>query len=478
MYTLKDTPCGDVVGKEVCIFPGEVRNLFPRDVALQNLQAESYIGTTLWSFDMKPIGLIAVIGRKPLENAHFAESVLKLAATRAASELERKQAEEAKMLVEQKLHQSQKMEAIGQLAGGVAHDFNNKLMVILGYAQLSKLNIHDRDKLVNYLDEIVRAAEHSRDITFRLLAFSRQQVVSPLVLDANRTIAEALKSLARLIGEHIAITFDPYDKLWSIRMDPVQLDQVVMNLAVNARDAMPDGGTFAIETRNITLDTDSCSSISDATPGDYVMISFRDTGTGMNQDTLTHVFEPFFTTKEIGKGTGLGLATIYGIIRQNSGFIEVTSNVGDGTEFNVYIPRFGASKQETFITVDTLPAGSSSLLLVEDDDAVRTVVSLFLEEIGYTVYEAATPAVALELARDLSRPIDLVLTDYVMPGMNGRVMMERILELRPQLRCIYASGFSSEHVQLSKEAYFIQKPYNLTTLGGLLHRVITGCEEQ
>lgn len=387
-----------------------------------------------------------------------------------------RQTELDKSKLERQLHQSQKMEAIGQLAGGVAHDFNNKLMAILGNAELAKMDIHDSNKVLSYLDEIRRAAEQSRDITYRLLAFSRQQVFIPQVLDANKILAEILKSLSRLIGEHISISFDAYDKLWNIHMDPVQLDQVVMNLAINARDAMPDGGSIIIETRNITLDVDSCSLNADAAPGDYVLITFSDTGTGMNKETMTHIFEPFFTTKAAGKGTGLGLATIYGIIRQNSGYIDVTSNIGYGTEFKVFIPRFSDSITAAVKIADTLYTGNCSILFVEDEDAVRSVTSLFLKKIGYTVHEAATPRAALELARDLSIRIDLVLTDYVMPEMNGKLMMERILEQRPGLQCIYASGYSTDNVQLSEEAHFIQKPYDFIKLSGVLKQVISGTD--
>ena len=467
-YTLKDTPCGDVVGKQICVFPREVRNLFPKDAALRDLQAESYVGTTLWSLDMKPIGLIAVIGRKHLTNSHFAESVLKLVAIRAAAELERKQAEEAKMVMEHQLHHSQKMEAIGQLAGGVAHDFNNKLMVILGKAQLAMMDIYDSTKMYGYLHEIRRAAEHSRDITYRLLAFSRQGVISPEMLDANRIIADSLKSLSRLIGEHVSITFDPDDKLWGVRMDPVQLDQIVMNLAINARDAMPDGGTFAIETRNITLDNVSCRTILDAVPGDYVRITFSDTGTGMDKVTLEHIFEPFFTTKAVGQGTGLGLATVYGIIGQNNCFIKVTSKPGAGTDFTVYFPRCDSSQKEGPKLEETLPESGGSILLVEDEDAVRSVTAQFLHKIGYTVHEAATPHAAIELVRDLSIRIDLIITDFVMPEMNGLVMMERIRGIRPTIKYIVASGYSTGHALLHDMSHsgitFIQKPYDFAKL--------------
>jgi PAS domain S-box-containing protein len=382
-----------------------------------------------------------------------------------------------KTKLEKQIHLSQKMEAIGQLAGGVAHDFNNKLMVILGNVELVKMDIHNSDKVLNYMSEIHRAAEQSSEITCRLLAFSRQQVVTPQVLDANEIIADSLKSLSRLIGEHISILFEPYGHLWNIRMDPVQLDQIVMNLAINARDAMPDGGSIAIETRNITYSINSCSSI-DAASGDYVMLSFSDSGTGMNKETIDRIFEPFFTTKEVGKGTGLGLATIFGIVRQNNGFIDVTSHVGYGTEFKIHIPRFNEPTKETVKIAETLCTGSSTILLVEDEDAVMSVTSQFLLEIGYIVHEAATPRAALELARDLSIHIDLVLTDFLMPEMNGRVMMEQILELRPQLLCIYASGFTTEHVLLTEDAHFIQKPYDLIKLSGYLKRIHSNEQEQ
>jgi len=475
-YTLKDTPCGDVVGKQVCVFPREVRKLFPQDIALQDLQAECYVGTTLWSFDMKPIGLIAVIGRNHLVNSKFAENVLKLVAIRAAGELERRQSEEARAVLLQQLHQSQKLEAIGQLAGGVAHDFNNKLMVILGNADLAMMDIYDSGKILGHLVEIRRAAEHSRDITYRLLAFSRQEVISPKELNANKIIADSLKSLSRLIGEHIAITFAPDDKLWCIRIDPVQLDQIVMNLAINARDAMPNGGTFAIETRNITMDRAGCSAILNAVPGEYVRITFCDSGTGMDTDTLTHIFEPFFTTKEIGRGTGLGLATVYGIIGQNNCLINVASQPGQGTSFSIYFPRCEPATSERLKAVELPVPCSGTILLVEDEDAVRSITAQYLKRIGYTVYEAATPHAALKLALDFSIPFDLVMTDFVMPEMNGLVMMERVHNIRPGLKYIVASGYSTDpalqHEVSHSSSTFIQKPYDFSKLKEHIARVI------
>ena len=479
-YTLKDSPRGAVVSKKVSVFTCEVQKLFPNDTLLQDLQAESYMGITLWSYDMKPIGLITVIGRNKLLNAGFAESVLRLVAIRAAGELERRQAEDVRTQLTRQLSQSQKMEAIGQLAGGIAHDFNNKLMVILGNSNLAMMDIFDSNKMMGYLEEIHRAAEHSRYITNRLLAFSRQEVMSPQSLNANLLIADSLKSLTRLIGEHVSITLDADDKLWSIRIDPSQLDQIVMNLAINARDAMPDGGTFAIETRNITLDSDACGTILNALPGDYVRITFTDTGTGMDSDTLTHIFEPFFTTKEIGKGTGLGLATVYGIAGQNNCLLKVASKPGQGAEFNIYFPRCDIPVQVASERVEIPTQCSASILLVEDEDAVRTVTALYLKKIGHTVYEAATPHVALEFARDFSLHFDLVLTDFVMPGMNGLVMMEQMREIRHDLKYIVASGYSTGHELLQEVSQenisFIQKPYDFSILNDYINRALTNSE--
>jgi|GEM_PF-1742146 len=382
--------------------------------------------------------------------------------------------ENERQQLENQLQHSQKMEAIGQLAGGVAHDFNNKLMVIMGAASLAKMEINNRSKVLKYLQEINCAAEHSRDITQRLLAFSRKQVISPQHLNANDSIAETIPPLSRLIGENILITFLPDENLWTNRIDPAQLDQIVMNLAINARDAMPDGGTLRIETRNVTLDNCGHRPIAHFAAGDYVEITFADSGVGMDSETLAHIFEPFFTTKDVGKGTGLGLSTVYGIISQNNGFIDVTSTPGSGTNFKVYIPRYDEPTKEIAKTNDTVYAGNSSILLVEDEHPVRSVTSNFLNKIGYTVYEAATPCAALELVRDLSIKIDLVLTDYVMPEMNGWIMMEKVREIRPDIKCIYASGYSADNVLLCEASdsgsNFIQKPYDFIKLSKLLNR--------
>jgi CheY-like chemotaxis protein len=295
-------------------------------------------------------------------------------------------------------------------------------------------------------------------------------------LDINHIIADSLKSLSRLIGEHISITHVPAADLWSIKLDPVQLDQIIMNFAVNARDAMPDGGVFAIETQNVTLDTINHYSIVEFVPGEYVMITFSDTGIGMDQETISHVFEPFFTTKSVGKGTGLGLASIYGIITQNSGFINLTSSLGNGTTFNVYFPRHFATTIKAAKVDGSDSTGCGAILVVEDEDAVRRTTALILKKFGYTVYEAESPRKALELIRDSTLELDLIFTDIVMPEMNGVVLMEQIREIRPNIPYIFASGYEENHIFLRKmlevENNFIQKPVDFNKLSVLINQLI------
>jgi len=387
----------------------------------------------------------------------------------------RKRAEAEHEKLQLQLNQAQKLESVGRLAGGVAHEFNNKLMVIMGSAELAYMNMHDHERLSRYLNEITRAAEYSRDIAAQLLAFSRKNLTIARVVNPNRIIEETAKTLPRLIGEHIRCTFLMADNVWSIRIDPVQLDQIIMNMAVNARDAMPDGGEFSIATGNWTLDKTDCESITDAVPGEYVRISFRDTGIGMDNETISRIFEPFFTTKEIGKGTGLGLATIYGIVRQNDGYIQVVSEPGHGAEFLVYLPRHKDAPHEK-LAVDCVPlSGSGSILLVEDEEAVRKMALIFLKTLGYTVHEAVSPMHAIELASDPSIAIDLVITDVVMPEMNGKVMMDRIGEIRPGIPSIYVSGYSSDVLPIDGECdglHFIQKPYNMKLLSEYIRKVM------
>lgn len=381
---------------------------------------------------------------------------------------------EQRKLELQLLH-SQKLDAVGQLAGGIAHDFNNKLTVILGCVELTHMDIDNPAKIREYLDEITTAAEHSQQMTMQLLGFSRQQAVMPIVLDANSCIAETRKSLSHLIGEHISFTFTPENNLWYIEIDPVQLDQIVMNMTINARDAMPNGGVFSIETHNVTFNQEQSKQRIGTLPGDYVCITFRDTGTGIDQNTLEHIFEPFFTTKEQGKGTGLGLATVHGIIHQNRGVIEVSSVPGKGTTFTVYFPRHHEHPQDNHTDHEAVQSGSGSILLVEDEKALRETSALLLQKIGYTVHTAESPGKALKIAADLTLGLDVVFTDMVMPEMNGIELVERIREVRPNIKSVFASGYSTEFPtgeQMAHHTVFIQKPYDLKKLSGILKNMI------
>ncbi|MDD5286200.1 MAG: PAS domain S-box protein [Desulfuromonadaceae bacterium] len=382
---------------------------------------------------------------------------------------ELKKGEQERDLLQQKFNQSQKMEAIGRLAGGVAHDFNNKLTVIMGYAELLRMQAKNMDEeKITPLEEILKAASHSCEITRKLLAFSRSEVISPQKVDLNILIADARKSLGRLIGEDIKLEFKQTADLWPALLDPTQIDQIIMNLAVNARDAMPDGGLFSIEAENVHIDEHCVHEIPNAQSGDYVQLTVSDTGCGMDKETLQHIFEPFFTTKEAGKGTGLGLATIYGIVSQNRGFINVYSEAGFGTTFKIYFPKMTSEKglTTTQVTGTAVTHGSGTILLVEDDESLRKMVAEMLKEIGYTVLEAESPLNAIELCgSDDLKHIDLIVTDVIMPGMNGKEMSDRILENRPNIPVLFMSGYTADVITskgiLEESVHLIQKPFNL-----------------
>jgi PAS domain S-box-containing protein len=392
---------------------------------------------------------------------------------------ERKQAEKEKARLEMQLIQAQKMESVGRLAGGVAHDFNNMLGVILGYAELIKSRLAAEDPLFKDLLEIEKAANHSRDIARQLLAFSRKQLIEPRPLDLNDLVTNTQKTLSRLIGEDIELCVIAGKDLWEINFDPSQVDQILINLAVNARDAMLNGGKLTIETANVRLDEAYCREHLAITPGDYVTLVVSDSGVGIDQEILSHVFEPFFTTKEVGKGTGLGLATVYGIIKQNGGFIYIDSEPGRGTAFKIYIPR---NMQEDEIAAKTedsvVVSGSETILLVEDEGMVRGMTTAMLERIGYTVLVAETPQEALLFCEKNDVPIDLLLTDVVMPGMNGTELRDRIEGIRPGIKVLFMSGYTSDvighHGVLDKGMHFVQKPFSLKGLARKVRDAIEG----
>ena len=382
--------------------------------------------------------------------------------------------------LEQQLRQSQKMEAVGRLAGGIAHDFNNLLMVISGYSEFLLERLGAEPHLRGPAQEIASASERASSLTRQLLAFSRKQMLAPRIVNLNDVATENLKMLTRMIGEDVDLVLIPGADLWSVRADSGQIEQVIMNLAVNARDAMPSGGKLTIETANVTLDDEYARFHAPLRPGDYVMFSINDTGAGMDQETQSHIFEPFFTTKG-PKGTGLGLSTVYGIIKQSGGYIWVYSEIGKGTTFKIYLPRV-ASATETAAQV-TAPAkfqrvdpGTETILLVEDEANLRYLARQYLEKQGYKVIEAADGAVAMQIAVAHEAVIHLLLTDVIMPGMNGRELAQRISQIRPNVKVLYMSGYTENVIghngTLEAGVLLLQKPFNLRDLKSKVREVL------
>jgi len=382
--------------------------------------------------------------------------------------------------LEQQLRQSQKMEAVGRLAGGIAHDFNNLLMVISGYSEFLLERLGAEPHLRGPAQEIASAAERASSLTRQLLAFSRKQMLTPRIVNLNDVATENLKMLTRMIGEDIDLVMVPGKNLWPIRADAGQIDQVIVNLAVNARDAMPSGGKLTIETSNVTLDDDYARFHAPLRPGDYVMIAISDTGAGMDSETQQHIFEPFFTTKGT-RGTGLGLSTVYGIVKQSGGYIWVYSEVGKGTTFKIYLPRV-ASAGETATQVAApveyrkVEPGTETILLVEDEANLRYLARQYLEKQGYKVIEAADGAVAMQIAVAHEAVIHLLLTDVIMPGMNGRELAQRISEIRPNVKILYMSGYTENVIghngMLDAGVRLLQKPFNLRDLKSKVREVL------
>ena len=385
-----------------------------------------------------------------------------------------KQAEEALEQSREQLRQSQKLESVGRLAGGIAHDFNNMLTVINGYSDLTLRRLQDGDPLRRNVEEIKKSGERAANLTYQLLAFSRQQILQPVVLDLNEAIADTTKMLQRLIGEDVQLTTVLNTKSGKVKVDPGQFTQLVMNLAINARDAMPQGGKLTIETANVFLDADYARQHIEVIPGAYILLSVSDTGTGMSAETQQHVFEPFFTTKEVGKGTGLGLATVYGIIKQSGGNIWVYSEEGVGTTFKIYLPQVVKQDEAVEIkdTADELPKGTETILVVEDEDMVRSLTHQILEECGYTVLEASNGVEALSIYEKHDCHIDLLMTDVVMPQMGGRELAERFAQIYPQMCVLFTSGYTDDavvrHGIIEAETNFIQKPF---APDGLAHKI-------
>ena len=370
------------------------------------------------------------------------------------------------------------MESVGRLAGGVAHDFNNMLGVILGHADLLLAQADQSLSIRAHIEEIKKAAERSAELTRQLLAFARKQTVAPKVLDVNDTLEGMLKMLKRLIGEDIDLAWTPGSDVWAVNIDPGQVDQLLVNLCVNARDAIEGVGKMTIETGNMVFDQAYCDYHAGFRPGEFVLLAVSDNGCGMDQETVENIFEPFFTTKKSGKGTGLGLSTVYGIVKQNDGFINVYSELHTGTTFKIYLPRHVGEAGEIPAHAPTQKAatGHETILVVEDEATILSMVTLMLQALGYTVIPAETPGKAIELAETHSGHIDLLLTDVVMPEMNGRDLAGKIMHHHPDAACLFMSGYTANVIAhrgvLDEGVQFIQKPFSLQDLATKLRELL------
>ena len=392
---------------------------------------------------------------------------------------ERKQAELERERLENQLFQAQKMESVGRLAGGVAHDFNNLLTIINGYAQLGLMDSEPGSPNQEYLLAIQNAVDKSTNLTRQLLTFARKQSVSPKVIDLNEAVVGMLKMLQRLIGENIHLSWQAEAGLWHIKVDPTQIDQILANLCVNARDAIADVGKITIETANITIE-DGGRAHEGYEPGDYVKLTVSDNGCGIDEETQSHIFEPFFTTKGVGEGTGLGLATVYGIVKQNNGTIDLQSKPGSGTTFAIYLPRYVGNDPATFPeeSVKVAPYGHETVLLVEDELEILNLTTLFLSRQGYTVLQANSPSEALSLAREHANEIHLLITDVILPEINGKDLANRLLAEYSHFKCLFMSGYTADTISqygLSHDNInFIHKPFTLPCLAFKVREVLDG----
>jgi two-component system cell cycle sensor histidine kinase/response regulator CckA len=372
-------------------------------------------------------------------------------------------------VLQQQFHQAQKMEAIGRLAGGVAHDFNNLLMIIRGCAELLDYHKADPQKIRGYLKQINDATSIAASVVQQLMAFSRKQTPEKSALNFNAVLRDLRNMLPRLLGEDIQIIFNPGQMLARVSSDRAQFEQIILNLAVNARDAMPSGGKLVFATSNVTLATPQVESGGvELPPGSYVLLSVTDSGTGMEQELQSHIFEPFFTTKERGKGTGLGLATVYGIVKENQGFIAVDSTPGKGTTFKIYFPAsLDAKDTPKRVQTEPAPRGTETILLVEDEAALREITCEYLRSRGYSVLCANGGLQALEFCRTYASPIDILMTDIIMPGLQGPELVKLALDMRPQMRVIYVSGYTDRGLDIvtTENAILLHKPYSLADLG-------------
>ena len=427
----------------------------------------------------EPFGILSLSSYRRRAYGTKEQGILERLASQIAPAMENARLHEERVRAEEKLSQAQKMETVGQLAGGVAHDFNNLLTAIMGYSQLSLQEAPPDSPLSNYLQEIQQATERAADLTNQLLAFSRHQVIEPKVIDLNDLVINTDKMLRPFIEEDIELVILPTTDLEPVKVDPGQMEQVLINLTVNARDAMPAGGKLIVETANVTLDAEYVRQHSEASPGRHVMLAVSDTGMGMSEEVQEHIFEPFFTTKEVGKGTGLGLATCYGVVQQNGGHIEVCSEPGQGTSFKVYLPVTEEPYEAQPEIVDSSISlqGKETVLLAEDEPLVRTMVATVLRVQGYEVLETANGEEALRMfEKHGGEGIELLLTDVVMPQMGGPELAEKLHATHPEIKVLFTSGYTGDYLShlntLTTGSEFLAKPYIPDTLAVKVREVL------
>ncbi|MGB8012478.1 MAG: ATP-binding protein [Terriglobales bacterium] len=468
LVDLLDYPREDFIGRTLWDI-GPFRNIEASKEAFRELQDKEYIRYENLPLETKS-------GRRV--NVEFVSNVYEeegkqVIQCNIRDITARKHAEQ----VDERIRQSQKMEAVGQLAGGIAHDFNNLLGVIMGYCELLEEQIGPDDARRRMVSQIHNAGVSGAALTRQLLAFSRRQVLRPLVLDLNVLVTGMETMLRRIIGEHIEIITSLFPGLGSVKADPAQLEQVMMNLAVNARDAMPTGGTIAIETSNVELDDSQSRQHPEVKPGSYVMLAVSDTGVGMDSETQARIFEPFFTTKQLGKGTGLGLSTVYGIVKQSSGYIYAYSELGRGTTFKVYLPRVGGNA-EILRREETLPSrgGRETILLVEDNAPLREVIREILIGLDYAVLDSGRPLDAIRVAERHEGTIDLLITDVVMPEINGRALARRLTAVRPEMKVLYTSGYTDRECvdqgELEAGCLLLEKPFTRNALARRVREIL------